>query len=90
VLTTSEQRIPRGLKRLRRDCDAATRLGSFFHFTRGLRPGLTAKPPLRGSGVRLSIVLFHLQTLFRVVTQSLKPAPDDRNKELIGRTDVVP
>lgn len=27
---------------------AATRLGSIFDFTRGLRPGLNSQPPLRG------------------------------------------
>jgi hypothetical protein len=59
-----------------RDCVAtgvaATRLENFFHLTRGLRPGLNAKPPLRGSFLGNSLTLFHRIAEFAVATQSLQ------------------
>jgi len=42
-----------GLKCLRENPVAATRLARISHFTRGLRPGLTALPPLRGCLVEM-------------------------------------
>ena len=55
---------------------AASRLGNFFPFTpRGLRPGLTSMPPLRGWFDCSKFTLFHFKIVAVVATQSLKAVP---------------
>jgi hypothetical protein len=53
-------------------------------------PGLTAKPPLRGSFIRGVIILYHREIPVVVATQSLKFARNDKNKRLVRPAEAVP
>ena len=63
-----------GLKSLYRNRCRRSAARDFSHLTRGLRPGLTAKPPLRGWLVRSSSISSHREIAIAVATQSLKPS----------------
>ena len=73
------------LKCVRENPVAAPRLGKIFHFTRGLRPGLTSLPPLRGWIQSIPASLSHRKLFLRVLTQTLKSCPDTRRSKPISR-----
>jgi hypothetical protein len=72
-----EDRVPAGADARissaeKRPVSPLPRLDLFPHLTQGLRPGLTAMPPLRGWLARDSIMLSHQKIAFEVATQSLR------------------